>query len=84
MKTFIDTQFVVAHVNKQAQYHDRAVQLALEYNGRQLLTTDAVLLEVGNALARQYRPDAISLIENFQTSPEIEIVRLDPDDLGMK
>lgn len=69
----------MAHVNTRDENHDRAVELAEEYNGQSLVTTDAVLLEVGNALARQYRQDAIALIENFQTSPEIEIVRLDPE-----
>ena len=79
MKTFIDSQFVVARINNKDEHHERAVQLARQYDGKELVTTDAILLEVGNALARQHRLEAIAVIDNFQTSPEIEIVRLDPE-----
>jgi predicted nucleic acid-binding protein len=43
-----------------------------------LLTTDAVLLEIGNALARGYKQEAIEVIEQFLASDEVEIKRLTP------
>ncbi len=79
MKTFIDSQFVVARINRKDEQHERAVELARQFDGAELVTTDAILLEVGNVLARQFRLEVIAVIDNFQTSPEIEIIRLDPE-----
>lgn len=43
-----------------------------------MITTDAVLLEIGNALSRIARPEAVKIIEYFQTAPEVTIVSLTP------
>lgn len=51
--------------------------LAEEYDGYPLLTTDGVLLEVGNALARNFKNQAIDVINGFRISKEVEIIRLD-------
>lgn len=77
MKTFVDTLFVVGFTNERDQYHDEAVKLAAEYNGKPLLVTDAVLLEIGNSLSGRFRKQAVETIESFMKSREIEIVRLD-------
>lgn len=76
---FVDTSFVVALVNKRDQYHSRALNLASQFEGRPLLTTDAVLLEIGNALAKNFRAASIQVIDDFLTSSEIQIVHLYPD-----
>lgn len=76
---FVDTSFVVALVNKKDQYHLRALELASEFEQRPLITTDAVLLEVGNALAKNFRAASIQVIDDFLTSSEIQIVNLYPD-----
>lgn len=47
------------------------------FDGYPLITTDAVLLEVGNALARSFKEQAAEVIEDFLTSGEVEIVNLD-------
>jgi predicted nucleic acid-binding protein len=78
-RTLIDTLFVVALINQRDQYHERAAELAESYEGRQFLITDALLLEIGNALARRYRPQAIEVIEHFLASKDVEVVRLTPD-----
>jgi len=78
-KTFIDTVFVVALINQRDQYHDRAGGLASSYEGRQFLITDVVLLEIGNALARKWRQQAVQVIEDFLTSEDVEVVRLTPN-----
>ena len=78
-KTFIDTLFVVALINQRDQYHDRAAGLAASYQGRQFLLTDVVLLEIGNALARKYRQQAVQLIEDFLSSEDVEVVRPTPE-----
>lgn len=78
-RVFVDTLFVIALINKRDQYHERAAELADQLEGQPLLVTDAVLLEIGNALARNFRQEAIEVIEEFFASEEVEIVRLDPD-----
>jgi len=60
-RIFVDTLFVVALVNQRDQYHQQAVELADRLAGQPLLTTDAVLLEIGNALARGYKAEATAM-----------------------
>lgn len=75
-QTFIDTLFVIALINPRDQYHAKAAALAAKYEDAQLLTTDTVLLEIGNGLARNYKQEAMEVIEDILTSEEVEIVRL--------
>ncbi len=77
-RIFVDTVFVIALINLRDQYHQQATELADTLEGYPLLTTDAVLLEIGNALARGYKREAVEVIEQFLTSEEVEIVRLTP------
>lgn len=77
-RIFVDTLFVVALVNPRDQYHSRAVELAGRYEGYPLLTTDGVLLEIGNALARNFKTQAIEIIESFRIADEVEILNINP------
>jgi uncharacterized protein len=77
-RTFVDTLFVIALINRRDQYHQHAAELADRFEGSPLLVTDAVLLEIGNALARHYKREAIEIIEQFFTAEEVEVVRLTP------
>lgn len=76
---FVDTSYVLARVNRRDQYHGRAKALARLYVGREFVVTDGVLLEIGNALARRFRSAAIQLIDEFLTSPQVEVVYMTPD-----
>ena len=76
--TFIDTLFVVALINQRDQYHGRAAELAASHDGQQFLITDAVLLEIGNALARKYSQEAAEVVEDFLCSGDVEVVYLTP------
>jgi predicted nucleic acid-binding protein len=76
---FVDTSFVVALINKGDEHHLRALDLASEFERRPLITTDAVLLEIGNALAKSFRAASIQVIDDFLTSSEVQIVHLYPD-----
>jgi uncharacterized protein len=78
-KIFVDTLFVVALINQRDQYHQQASELADSLETHPVITTDAVLLEIGNALARNYKDEAVEIIEHFLTSNEVEIVRLTPE-----
>ncbi|NUM74771.1 type II toxin-antitoxin system VapC family toxin [candidate division KSB1 bacterium] len=75
-RTFVDTAFVVALVNSNDQYHAKAQNLSEMYETEPLIITDVVLLEIGNALARDYKKEAIEIIESFRTSKEVLIVEL--------
>ena len=78
-RIFIDTAFVIAWVNEDDALHAKAIQLLNAYKDVPWLTTDCVLLEIGNSLARSFRPEAVETIKNFLSSEEIIIVGLDAD-----
>ncbi len=75
---FVDTGYVIALINHNDQYHSQALYWAKKYDSHPVITTDAVLLEIGNALSRIARPEAVKIIEYFQTAPEVTIVSLTP------
>lgn len=78
-KIFVDTLFIVALINKRDQYHQKALELSEEYENYPLITTDAVFLEVGNALSNNYKNEAVELMESFLESDDVEVIRLNPD-----
>jgi predicted nucleic acid-binding protein len=77
-KAFLDTGFVIALINERDQYHQQALDLADLYEQYLLVITDAVFLEIANALARNYKQEAIQVIEDLTSSENVEIVRLTP------
>jgi len=77
-RIFVDSVYVIALINQRDQLHPQAVVLSEKFEGQLLLTTEAVLLEIGNALSRNYRPQAVEVIEEFLSSEDVEIVRLAP------
>jgi predicted nucleic acid-binding protein len=77
-KIFIDTGYVIALANQRDDYHSQAIALGQKFKQAELLTTDAVLLEIGNGLASYYRPQAVAIIEKLLNSPQIQIVHLTP------
>lgn len=79
---FLDTGFAIALVSPRDRYHASAVQLAneLKVSGSSIITTRAVLLEIGAALAKApYRGAAVSIIEMLENDPDVEIVPLRDD-----
>lgn len=83
MKTiYVDTAALVALGNKDDQWHEQAVQVSrqLTLTGCRFITTDAVLLEVGNTFSRAlYKPVALRLIQTARQSPRWHCVPLDSD-----
>lgn len=55
ISVYLDTSYAIALSASTDQFHDRAVQLAkeLEAARARMVTTHAILLEIGNALSRQ-------------------------------
>ena len=76
---FVDTLYLVALINARDTYHARASELVDVFSRSSLVTTDAVLLEVGNALARNHKRQAIEIIETLSTGSDVEIVHLTPE-----
>jgi predicted nucleic acid-binding protein len=81
---FLDTSYALALSAPTDQFHIRALQLAeLETTKARLITTRAVLLEIGNALARRrYRAAAITLLKMLESDPTAEIEPLTNDLYG--
>ena len=78
-EVFLDTAYAIALSSPNDLFHHRAIQLAeqIEAQGIQLVTTRAVLLEIGNALSRQrHRDAAITLLDALEADPNVEIIPL--------
>lgn len=76
---FADTGYWLAITNRRDRYHDRA-RLLSENLDAQLITTDPVLLEVGDALARlHWRRYGIELLADIRTDPDIVVIGLSDD-----
>ncbi|MGF1601786.1 MAG: type II toxin-antitoxin system VapC family toxin [Thermosynechococcaceae cyanobacterium] len=77
IKAFLDTSYAIALAASTDQFHQRAIQLAnhLESDKTQIITTQAILLEIGNALSKQrYRQAAVVLLESLTCDLTVEIV----------
>jgi predicted nucleic acid-binding protein len=76
---FLDTSYALALSALTDQFHERALQLAAELDAARarLVTTRAVLLEIGNALARQrYRGAAVRLLQALEADSTVEVLPL--------
>jgi predicted nucleic acid-binding protein len=78
-EVFLDTAYAIALSSPKDEYHARAEALADELEQRQirLVTTRAVLLEIGSALARQrFRSAAVALLDALEHDPTVDIAPL--------
>ena len=78
-KCFLDAAYAIALSAVTDQYHKKAEILAsqMETASTQMITTRAVILEIGNALAKlRYRAAAIELLDSLEEDPNVEIIAL--------
>jgi predicted nucleic acid-binding protein len=78
-KYFLDAAYTIALSAVTDQYHKKAETLAkqIETEDIMLITTRAVILEIGNALAGlRYRAAAIELLDSLEEDPNVEIIPL--------
>jgi predicted nucleic acid-binding protein len=68
----------VALINQRDEHHVEATAISPRFVGRPLLTTDAVLVEIGNALARNFKVQAAAVIEFFQRAANIDVITTTP------
>ncbi|MBF0101779.1 MAG: type II toxin-antitoxin system VapC family toxin [Desulfobacterales bacterium] len=79
VEVFLDASYAIALSVWRDSHHERAIALAdeLETNQTRMVTTRAVMLEIGNALSKQrYRSASIELLRSIQEDPNITIVPL--------
>ena len=76
---FLDTAYAIALSSGKDQFHLRAIALAeqMESARTRLVTTRAILLEIGNTLSKlRYRQAAVQLLDSLEADPTVEIVPL--------
>ena len=74
---FLDTSHVVAFANKRDAHHKKALALAerVSREGAQVVTTQAVLTEIGNALSSiKSRSFAVRYIASVEQASTFEVV----------
>jgi len=74
MAIFLDTSYILALVNTADEYHQSASNSAQQTRGP-FVTTEAVLTETGNALAKlRWRSLGVATLEDLRNDPEIEVL----------
>jgi hypothetical protein len=74
---FVDAGHWIALLNSDDALHQRALRLNPALRKR-LITTDAVLAEVGDAMARPpLRARAVTFFDRVRANPNVEIVHVD-------
>ncbi len=74
---FLDSAFAIALAAKDDRHHATALELAdrVQKERRRLVTTRAVALEIGNALAKaRYRAASVALLASLARDPQVEVV----------
>jgi len=76
-KVFLDTSYVIALSVPKDRNHKKAVSIAedLELFSTKLITTRAVVMEIGNSLSSlKYRKAAIKLLKSMEEDKNVEII----------
>jgi hypothetical protein len=77
---FLDTGYALALAFPRDQHHQRAAALAREYDqpATRIVTTQAILLEVGNSLAAPaLKSTGVEIIKGLRTDPRVTVVEVD-------
>lgn len=77
-KLFLDTAFVQAILNPHDQYNSLAQELFPRVRAAaEVWVTEAVLTEVGNALAHSHRSKVSEFIDSCYTTSNIQVIPVD-------
>lgn len=77
-RLFLDTAFVQALLNRNDQYHTIAKsRLSQLRAATEVWTTEAILVEIGNALSSGHREAAVRFIHQCYTTPNSRVVSVD-------
>ncbi len=80
IELFLDTSFAIAISLATDQHHSQAIALSqrIEVANRSIVTTTAVLLEIGNMLASpRFRTGAATLIREIHEDPDTQVVNIE-------
>ena len=78
-RVFLDTSFSIAIAIARDEFHERAIELAdrIETENTEIVTTQAIILETGNALSKlKYRQSAVGIIQHLESDPHTSIISL--------
>jgi uncharacterized protein len=76
-RLFLDTAFIQALLNPRDDFHDRAKNLFPRVrSANKVWITEAVLVEVGNALSAFNRPGAVKFIQLCYSTENIQVVSI--------
>ena len=81
-EVFLDAAYAIALSVPKDSYHSQAVALSneLEAFRTRMVTTRAVILEIGNALSKQrYRQAALELLRALEADPNVLVIPLSED-----
>lgn len=76
-EVFLDTAYAIALASRNDQLHHVALNLAdeLQLAKTRLITTRAIMMEIGNALSKQrFRSTAVRLLQSLDNDPNVEII----------
>jgi uncharacterized protein len=76
-EVFLDTSYVIAYVSVRDEFHEQAIAFSKQLDNPEtrIVTTQAVVVEIANALSKiNYRQAAIAFFEALETSSNIELV----------
>lgn len=77
-RLFLDTAFVQALLNRNDQYHTIAKsRLSQLRAATEVWTTEAILVEIGNALSSGHREAAVRFIHQCYATPNSRVVSVD-------
>jgi predicted nucleic acid-binding protein len=75
---FIDTVFIQALLNRQDQYHQKALAFFPRLRtSAEVWVTEAILVEVGNALSATHRGAAVQFIEQCYLTSNLRVVTIE-------
>lgn len=76
---FLDTSFSIGLVSPRDQIHEKAIAWSekIEHSKIPIITTQPVLLEIGNALSKSaFRQIGIGLLDNFENDSNTTVLSL--------
>jgi predicted nucleic acid-binding protein len=72
---FLDTAFIISRFNRRDAFHARASNLRIRVReAREIWTTEAVIIEIGNALAAGLRAEAVRFFEAIPRTSNLKVV----------
>ena len=75
---FLDTVYIQALLNRHDDYHNRAKAIHHKVrNAAEVWVTEAILIEVGNALSAANRSEAVQFIQLCYQIPNMKVVSVD-------